>query len=84
MRNRFVVGIHHAFRCDCNVPSTAAAVAFSHQDLRVHDAVACVCRPSTLRAKFGASTARPAVHATDLEEDGPVECEYLFSLLPQN
>jgi nucleoside-diphosphate kinase len=41
-------------------------------------------RPSTLRAKYGATAAKPAVHVTDLEEDGPVECEYLFALLPQN
>lgn len=40
-------------------------------------------RPHTLRAKYGTSSAKPALHCTDLVEDGPVECEYMFSLLPQ-
>jgi len=40
-------------------------------------------RPDTLRAKFGVSSAQPAVHCTDLVADGPLESEYIFSLLPQ-
>jgi len=43
----------------------------------------CCCRRHTLRAKYGASSAKPAVHCTDLPEDGPLECEYVFALLPQ-
>lgn len=40
------------------------------------------CRPGTLRAKYGVSAAAPAVHCTDLAEDGPLDSEYLFALLP--
>jgi nucleoside-diphosphate kinase len=38
-------------------------------------------RPDCLRAKYGTSGAKPGVHVTDLEEDGPLECEYVFSIL---
>ena len=46
-------------------------------------------RPESLRAKFGtpASQGGPglrgkiAIHTTDLPEDGPLECENLFSLI---
>eukprot|EP00916_Digyalum_oweni_P014690 GHVL01024076.1.p1 GENE.GHVL01024076.1~~GHVL01024076.1.p1 ORF type:complete len:365 (+),score=40.56 GHVL01024076.1:138-1232(+) len=39
-------------------------------------------RPNTLRAKFGIDRIRNAVHCTDLPDDGVLECEYFFSLLP--
>jgi hypothetical protein len=42
-----------------------------------------VCSPHTLRAKYGLSSAFPAIHCTDLAEDGPLEAEYLFVLLEQ-
>lgn len=40
-------------------------------------------RPHTLRARYGFSSASPAIHVTDLPEDGPLESEYLFLLLQQ-
>jgi nucleoside-diphosphate kinase len=36
-------------------------------------------RPGSLRARFGASRARNALHCTDLEEDGPLEAAFCFS-----
>jgi hypothetical protein len=38
-------------------------------------------RPHTLRARFGASRVRNAVHCTDLEEDGSLESSYFFNVL---
>jgi len=35
-------------------------------------------RPACARAKFGLTGARPGVHVTDLQEDGPLEAEYVF------
>ena len=40
-------------------------------------------RPNSLRAKYGIDRIRNAVHCTDLDEDGVLECEYFFSLLQQ-
>jgi nucleoside-diphosphate kinase len=40
-------------------------------------------RPNTLRAKYGMDRIKNAIHCTDLEEDGVLECEYFFSLLQQ-
>lgn len=40
-------------------------------------------RPHTLRAKFGTSAGSSGVHCTDLVEDGPLECEFIFSLIQQ-
>jgi len=40
-------------------------------------------RPKSLRAKYGIDRIRNAVHCTDLDEDGVLECEYFFSLLQQ-
>jgi hypothetical protein len=37
-------------------------------------------RPGTLRARFGASAARPAVHVTDLEGDGPMEAAFMAEI----
>lgn len=39
-------------------------------------------RPNTLRARYGVSAAAPAIHCTDLEDDGPVDCEFMFGILP--
>ena len=38
-------------------------------------------RPKSLRAKYGLDTVRNAVHCTDLENDGIIECEYLFKIM---
>lgn len=38
-------------------------------------------RPTSLRAKYGRSTAQSAVHVTDLPEDGTLESDYLFRIL---
>ncbi|KPI84635.1 putative nucleoside diphosphate kinase [Leptomonas seymouri] len=47
-----------------------------------HDPEVChVLFPHTLRAKYGVDRVRNAVHCTDLEEDGPLESEFFFSLL---
>lgn len=46
-------------------------------------AVAQVLRPGTLRARFGQNKVLNAVHCTDLEEDGPLEAQYFFSILQQ-
>ena len=40
-------------------------------------------RAHSLRAKFGASPGASAVHCTDLREDGPLECAYVFEVLQQ-
>jgi len=37
--------------------------------------------PSSLRAKFGDSNVRNAVHCTDLPTDGKSECSYFFDIL---
>jgi nucleoside-diphosphate kinase len=47
-----------------------------------HDPEVChVLFPQTLRGKYGVDRVRNAVHCTDLEEDGPLESEFFFSLL---
>jgi nucleoside-diphosphate kinase len=38
-------------------------------------------RPKSLRAKFGLNTIYNAVHCTDLQDDGQMECEYIFQTL---
>jgi nucleoside-diphosphate kinase len=40
-------------------------------------------RQHSLRAKFGISAGASGVHCTDLVEDGPLECEFIFSLISQ-
>eukprot|EP00049_Salpingoeca_infusionum_P018969 m.359552 g.359552 ORF g.359552 m.359552 type:complete len:343 (+) comp18612_c0_seq1:236-1264(+) len=40
-------------------------------------------RPNTIRAKFGDSKVKNAVHVTDVPEDATVEVEYIFSFLPE-
>ena len=43
--------------------------------------IARVLRPRSVRAKFGIDKVKNAVHCTDLEDDGPLESEYFFSVL---
>lgn len=43
--------------------------------------IAKVLRPNTIRGKFGKDRVENAIHCTDLEEDGVLECEYFFSIL---
>ena len=38
-------------------------------------------RPKSLRAKYGIDVVRNAVHCTDLENDGVIECEYCFKIM---
>jgi len=45
--------------------------------------LAKVLRPDSLRSKFGKNTAMNGVHCTDLPEDGGLESQYFFTLLPR-
>lgn len=38
-------------------------------------------RADTLRARYGTSPACPAVHCTDLPDDGPLDSEFLFTMV---
>jgi len=40
-------------------------------------------RPNSIRAQFGQTKAKNALHCTDLPEDGPLEVEYFFKVLDQ-
>lgn len=40
--------------------------------------IAKALRPDSLRARFGVDSIRNAVHCTDLEDDGPLESQFLF------
>lgn len=39
-------------------------------------------RPETIRARLGRDNVHNVVHCTDLAEDGALECQYFFSILP--
>ncbi|PNW75835.1 hypothetical protein CHLRE_12g558700v5 [Chlamydomonas reinhardtii] len=41
-----------------------------------------VLRPASLRARFGLDAVRNGVHCTDLPEDGVLEVNYFFTILP--
>lgn len=43
--------------------------------------LARVLRPDSLRAQFGVSRVRNAIHCTDLPEDGALESGYFFGIL---
>jgi nucleoside-diphosphate kinase len=43
--------------------------------------LARILRPKSLRAAFGETIVRNAVHCTDLPEDGEMECRYFFDTL---
>ena len=43
--------------------------------------LARVLRPESLRARFGVTAVKNAVHCTDLPEDGEMECRYFFETL---
>lgn len=36
-------------------------------------------RPGTIRAQYGVSKVRNAIHCTDLSDDGDLECKFIFS-----
>ena len=38
-------------------------------------------RPKSLRATFGEGAVKNAVHCTDLDDDGRLECNYFFNVL---
>jgi nucleoside-diphosphate kinase len=40
--------------------------------------VACELHPESIRAKFGTSSVKNAVHCTDLPKDGKIECGFFF------
>ena len=46
-------------------------------------AVAKALEPETVRARFGVDNVRNAVHVTDVERDGPLECKFLFAVVQQ-
>lgn len=39
-------------------------------------------RPKTIRARYGVDSVQNCVHVTDLPEDGVLESEYMFDILP--
>ena len=43
--------------------------------------IARCLRPNTLRAKYGETVSKNAVHCTDLPEDGPLEVDYFLTIL---
>ena len=43
--------------------------------------IARVLRGGSLRAQFGVDKVKNAVHCTDLEDDGPLEVDFFFSLM---
>mmetsp|Transcript_33463 Transcript_33463/g.38423 ORF Transcript_33463/g.38423 Transcript_33463/m.38423 type:complete len:118 (+) Transcript_33463:788-1141(+) len=43
--------------------------------------IAKTLRPGTIRAVYGEDRVCNAIHCTDLQEDGVIECEYFFSIL---
>jgi len=40
-------------------------------------------RPNSIRALFGRTKAKNAIHCTDLPEDSALEVEYFFKILDQ-
>ena len=38
-------------------------------------------RPKSIRANFGESNVKNAIHCTDLDDDGELECNYFFTIL---
>lgn len=43
--------------------------------------IARMLRPKSIRAQFGLNKVQNAVHCTDMEEDGPLEVSYFFTIL---
>lgn len=43
--------------------------------------IARMLRPKSIRAQFGLNKIQNAVHCTDMEEDGPLEVSYFFTIL---
>ena len=67
-------------------PVVAVQVRAAVADLRefcgpVDITLAKTLRPKSLRAAFGSSVVKNAVHCTDLDDDGFLECNYFFNVL---
>lgn len=72
-------------------PCVALEISGKSEDMDVHrefrlltgppGQIAKQIRPHTLRARFGISRYRNAVHCTDLPEDTVLELEYFFKIL---
>lgn len=62
--------------CAENAVNALRAVCGPHDPEVSH-----VLFPHTIRSQFGIDRTRNAVHCTDLEEDGPLESEFFFSLM---
>lgn len=67
----------------CCAPGDGDAVAALRELCGPYDVeIARHLRPSTLRARLGRDNVHNAVHCTDLPEDGTLESQYFFSILP--
>ncbi|KAL2919199.1 hypothetical protein HK105_201474 [Polyrhizophydium stewartii] len=62
---------------DANVP-----IAFREFTGPSDPELAKQVRPKSLRAKFGVDKVRNSLHCTDLPEDGPLESQFFFRILP--
>jgi len=75
----------------CATPVLAVLVTGKDQDNVVssfreftgpqNPSLAKALRPQSLRAMYGVDSVRNAVHCTDLEDDGELECRYFFETL---
>ncbi|KAJ4462803.1 putative Nucleoside diphosphate kinase 7 [Paratrimastix pyriformis] len=66
----------------CEVRGENVVPSFRELCGPVDPEVAKHIRPQSVRARWGESKIRNAVHCTDLPEDGVLECEYFFRILP--
>lgn len=70
----------------CSGPILALEINTNVENFRVHCGpvdveMAKSLRPETIRAKFGLSKIKNAVHCTDFEEDAVEELCYMFDIL---
>jgi nucleoside-diphosphate kinase len=70
------------FCCTLCRAGTNAVEAFRQMCGPADPDVAKVLRPNSLRGQYGLDKKRNAIHCTDLEEDGSLELEYVFDILP--
>lgn len=75
-----------------NGPCVAIEVCHQNKDVNSYTEFRKLCgpidpelakqlRPNTIRAKFGMTKVKNAIHCTDLEEDTVLEVEYFFRIL---